>query len=120
MPRDTEDLHRLYHIWEAGNDALLFTRGRSREALDTDRMLRYALVRALEIIGEAAGKITPAFRAQHPAIPWNDMIGMRNRLAHAYFDVNLGVVWYTVHESLPALLALIRPVLLHAGMLKPE
>ena len=82
-----------------------FAKGRSRESLTADRMLLRSLERALEIVGEAAGKVSPEFQSAHPEIPWGDMIGMRNRLIHAYFDINPLIVWSTILSDLPALIA---------------
>ena len=69
-----------------------------------DRMLNLSLVRLLEIIGEAARGISPELREAHPEIEWQKLTGMRDRLIHGYFDVNLDVVWRTVREDLPGLL----------------
>ncbi len=63
--------------------------------------------RALEIIGEAEGRISKKTRKGHPEIPWTEITGMRNRLAHGYFEVNLGKVWDTVHRDPPPLTTMI-------------
>ena len=68
-------------------------------------MLVLSLVKELEIIGEAAGKVSDEIRSQYGAIPWQDISGMRNRLIHAYFDIDLDVVWSTVTKDLPQLKA---------------
>ena len=83
---------------------MTFTKGRFRSDLDTDHMLSLALVRLLEIIGEAARGISPEFREAYPEVAWSQMAGMRDRLIHGYFDVNLDVVWKTVSEDLPVLI----------------
>ena len=88
---------------DSSRDALLFVRGKRREDLDGDRQLQLALVRCIEVIGEAAARITAEFRDAHPEIPWRPIVGTRNRLIHAYFDVNLNVIWQTAREELPAL-----------------
>lgn len=98
------DLIRLRHILDAARKATRFAEGRSREDLDTDEMLNLSLVRLLEIIGEAARAVSPAFREAHQEIVWRKMVGMRDRLIHGYFDVNLDVVWETVTEDLPGLI----------------
>ena len=116
MPRK-EDLNRLYHIWEAATEAMRFVDGRSRVDFDQDRLLKHGLIRLLEIIGEAAANISPAFRDKYDVIPWGVMVGMRNRLIHAYFNVDLNVVWRTVTEDLPELIKVIRPILTAEGML---
>jgi uncharacterized protein with HEPN domain len=71
---------------DATNEALEFVQGKRRSDLDTDRKLVLSLVKELEIIGEAAGKVSAEIRTQYGAIPWQDIGGMRNRLIHAYFD----------------------------------
>ena len=88
---------------DATNEALEFIQGKRRSDLDTDRKLVLSLVKELEIIGEAAGKVSPEIRTQYGAIPWQDISGMRNRLIHAYFDIDLDVVWSTVTKDLPLL-----------------
>ena len=70
-----------------------------------------ATIRSLEVIGEAAKHIPKSIRKQHPDVPWEDMAGMRDKLIHDYFGVNLEVVWRTVKEDLPPLLKTIRNVL---------
>lgn len=103
MPANDEV--RLRHILDSAREALAFVKGRSRPDLDRDHMLSLALVRLLEIIGEAARGVSAAFRERYPEVAWNKMVGMRDRLIHGYFDVNLEVVWQTVAQDLPALIA---------------
>jgi len=81
-----------------------FTEGHCREDLDADRKLSLSLVRLLEIIGEAAKGITAEFRQEHSELPWRSMVGMRDRLIHGYFDINLDIVWKTVINDLPPLI----------------
>ena len=69
-----------------------------------------SVTRRLEIIGEAAGRVSPEFCAGNPEIPWGSMTGMRNRMIHGYDDIDMGVVWNTSQESVPNLLALIEPL----------
>ncbi len=88
----TSDAVRLRHILDAAREAVAFTEGRSRSDLDADHMLSLALVRLLEIIGEAARGVSGAFRDAHPEVAWGKMAGMRDRLIHGYFDVNLDVI----------------------------
>jgi uncharacterized protein with HEPN domain len=106
-----DDGIRLRHILDAAREALGFVRGRSRGDLDHDRQLQWALVKAIEIIGEAAFQMRPAGRAEVAGIPWEDIIGIRHRLVHAYFDINLDILWKTVQEDLPALIAAVEPAL---------
>jgi len=100
-----DDNVRIKHILDAAREAIGFVKDRSRPDLDNDRKLNLALVRLLEIIGEAARGISQEFRRQHPNLPWKSIIGMRDRLIHGYFDVNLDVVWQTATEDLPRLVA---------------
>ena len=103
MPKD--DAIRLRHMLDAAHEARSFARGRSRADLDSDRMLTLALLKCIEIIGEAAAQIGDEMREQHPGIPWKNIIGMRNRLIHAYHDIDLDRVWDTVVDDLPPLIS---------------
>jgi uncharacterized protein with HEPN domain len=109
MVRD--DQVRLRHMLDAAREAVEFARGRNRTELDTNRMLSLSLVRLLEVIGEAAYGISPSFRESHADIAWKQMSGMRNRLIHGYYDVNLDIVWKTVTEDLPVLIKQLENVL---------
>ena len=106
-----DDRVRLQHMLDAANEALTFTQGRMRADLDNDRMLVLSLVRELEIIGEAASKVSRETRSQCRAILWQDITGMRNRLIHAYFDVDLDTIWSTVTKDLPVLKAELERIL---------
>lgn len=85
-----------------------FHRWQDPDDLDADRMLVFALVRAVEIIGEAASRVTSPTRAAAQDIPWSLIVAMRNRLIHGYFEVDRDVVWKTVTQELPALLPQLR------------
>jgi uncharacterized protein with HEPN domain len=102
MPLD--DLIRIRHMRDAASEALSFTAGKTRIALDSDRMLILAIIKELEIIGEAASKVSCETRERFAEIPWQDVVGMRNRLIHGYFDVDIDRVWDTVNIDLPELL----------------
>lgn len=95
---------------EAIESAQEFIQGRSRADLATDRMLLFALTRAVEITGEAASKVSDAGRAELPLLPWQQIVGMRNRLIHAYFDINRNILWDTVSLALPPLLAQLKTI----------
>lgn len=95
------DKVRLRHMVDAANEALSFVADKSKTELETNRALALALVKSIEIFGEAASKVSRELRAQSPEIPWSDIIAMRHRLIHSYFDVNLDIVWQTVTEELP-------------------
>lgn len=77
--------------------------GRTRSDLDTDRVLSLALVRLLEIVGEAAARVSAEARAKYPAIPWSEIVSLRNRLIHGYDAVDMDVLWSIVNIDLPAL-----------------
>jgi uncharacterized protein with HEPN domain len=88
-----------------------FISGRTRADLDTDRMLLFAVVRAIEILGEAAGQISDDIRSHAADLPWRAMVGMRNRIVHAYFDIDADIVWKTAVEEVPGLLPRLRELL---------
>ncbi len=79
------DRIRLCHMLDAAMEAVRFTQNRTRQDLDHDRQLEWALVKAIEIVGEAAGQLSEEAKTRFPDIPWQKMTGMRNRLVHAYF-----------------------------------
>ncbi len=109
MPGD--DLIRLRHRLDASREAVASAAGRSRADLDRDRVWALGLIKCVEIVGEAAGKIGKDLRARHPQVPWAPIVAMRNRLVHAYFDIDPEQVWKAVTEDLPALIAQIEDVL---------
>jgi uncharacterized protein with HEPN domain len=97
----------LDQMLTAANDARGFVDGMSKEDFLADKRTQQAVVMSLVIIGEAAARIMDnhsEFIASNPEIPWRGMRGMRNRVAHGYFDVNLDVVWDTIQTALPDLL----------------
>lgn len=106
-----DDRVRLLHIADALGRALNFVKTRHRDDLDSDPMLGYALMYALQIVGEAASKLSQEIRDHHAEIEWNDIIGMRHRLVHAYVDIDPQVVWQTVTEDAPKLLTQIQAIL---------
>jgi uncharacterized protein with HEPN domain len=105
------DIVRLRHILDAALEAVAFSQGRKREDLDNDRMLSLSRVRLLEITGEAARSVSPAGRDAYPKVVWKKMVGMRDRLIHGYFDVNLDVIGETVTEDLPPLIVQLENIL---------
>jgi uncharacterized protein with HEPN domain len=97
----------LEHIQQAAMDACGFVEGLSKDDFLTDKRTQQAVIMSLVIIGEAATKVMDGFTEftqAHPEVPWRSMRGMRNRIAHGYFDINLDVVWETVQTALPDLL----------------
>lgn len=100
-----DDRIRLRHMLESAKEAQSYLVGRKRADLDHDRMLVHSLVRCIEIIGEAATRVSALGRSETSSIPWPDVVAMRNRLIHAYYDINLDLVWDTVVDDLPPLIA---------------
>ncbi len=98
------ELVRLKHMRDAAKEALSFLNGRTREDLSRDRMLLLALIKEIEIVGEAATQISEESRKALPQIPWPKIVAMRNRLIHAYADVDLSILWDTLTGALPELL----------------
>ncbi|MDH6153219.1 MULTISPECIES: HepT-like ribonuclease domain-containing protein [Paraburkholderia] len=97
----------LDHMQQAATDACGFVKGQAKDHFLEDKRTQRAVVMSLIIIGEAATKVMDRyadFAQAHPEVPWRSMRGMRNRIAHGYFDINLDVVWDTVQTALPELL----------------
>ena len=80
------------------------------DAFRANRMAQLAILKAVEIVGEAAARVSPEFAATHPDIPWRAIIGMRNRLVHEYAGIDLERVWETVQRDVPNLIALLEPL----------
>lgn len=100
-----DDQVRLRHMLDAARTAVGLAAGRSRADLeDQNDPLVHALVRLVSVIGEAAGKLSPAGQSELNEVRWPDLIGMRHRLIHDYFDINLDILWATVQVSLPDLI----------------
>lgn len=99
-----DDRVRLKHMMDAAASAVRFTNGRTRDDLDVDELLTFGLTHAVMIIGEAAARIASSSRSELPEVPWSQIIGMRNRLVHAYFDVDRNILWETVTVAIPDLL----------------
>jgi len=110
MP-NKDDIIRLRHILEAAMDSISFSQDKTRASLDTDKMFRFSLVRCVEVIGEASSKLSDGCQNEFPQIPWNKIINMRNRLIHAYYDINLNILWRTITKDLPPLIAELEKIL---------
>lgn len=103
-----DDRVRVGHMVEAAETVRNFIAGRERGDLDSDRMLLFALVRAVEIIGEAATKVSSEARSTAPSVPWNRIVAMRHRLIHAYFDIDRDILWKTAAEEIPEILPVLQ------------
>lgn len=95
----------------AARDALDFVRDLNAAAFEVSRLHQNAVIRSLEVIGEAAGQVSPDFRQAHPDLPWREMTGMRHRLIHGYAEVRLDVVWRAVQAELPSLIQRLEAIL---------
>jgi len=98
-----EDVVRLRHMLDAAQKAIEFMKNRERTDLDKDEELALAVVRLLEILGEAAKNVSEQCRQEYLTIPWRQIAGTRDRLIHGYFDIDLDVVWKIVSIDLPLL-----------------
>src|SRR5262249_38304959 len=112
------DYVRFQHMLDAALAAISHLEKRSREDLDNNRLLLNGVVRELEILGEAASRVTQDTREAFPKLPWKEMIGLRNRLIHAYFDVNVDTIWLVIKESLPPIIPQLQQILKHFDKLK--
>ncbi|MBI4903835.1 MAG: DUF86 domain-containing protein [Acidobacteria bacterium] len=105
------DCIRLRHMLEAAREAISFVAGKGRADLDENRMLLLSVVKELEIIGEAAARVSTEAKAQCAVLPWPRIVAMRNRLIHGYADVNRDIVWQTVQDALPPLVHVLEKLL---------
>lgn len=106
-----DDLTRVLHMRDSAQEAISFTEGCTREDLDRNRMMALAVVKCIEIIGEAANQVSKITQDLHPEVPWRALIAMRHRTVHGYIDVDYDIVWRVIAEDLPGLIAQLDPVL---------
>jgi uncharacterized protein with HEPN domain len=106
-----EDRVRLQHMLDAALEIQQYVQSSTRKDLDKDRKLVHSLVRLFEIVGEAASQVSEEVREGIPEIPWTVIISMRNRLIHAYFSINLDIVWLTSTEDIPSLIEELKKIL---------
>ena len=111
MTTPTGDLTSLGHMLEVAGWALSITEGRTRRDLNSDLQFFLALSRAIEVIGEAANRVSDTTQSRTPEIPWRRIIGMRNHLAHKYDNINYSTLWLTVQEYVPPMIAEVRGLL---------
>ena len=105
-----DDEVRLRHMLEHAREAVAFVVGKDRSDLEASRMLSLALVRLIEIVGEAANRVSKTRQKKLSQLPWPRIIGMRNRLIHGYDAVDLDIVWQTVTEELPSLITVLEAI----------
>ncbi len=110
MPRRNRTLP-LRHMLDHAREAVVLAQGKSRADLDRDRLLELALVRLLEIVGEAASRVSDEDSAKYHEIPWPQIIGLRNRLIHGYDAVDLDILWQIIEHDLPPLITALETIL---------
>jgi len=101
-PRDEVSMRQML---DHASEAQRLASGRKRDDLDTDRLFHLAMTRLLEIVGEAAGRVSQSCRDQYPIIAWPQIVGPRNRLIHCYDQVDCDILWLIVQDDLPKLIA---------------
>jgi uncharacterized protein with HEPN domain len=106
-----DDIIRVRHMLEFARKAVQFNRGQSRSELDKNEMLAMATVHLVEMLGEASRTVSESFQDKYPEIPWGQISGTRNRLAHGYIDVDLDIIWTIVTRDLPPLIRRLQRVL---------
>ena len=108
-----DDKTRIIHMIESAQSAQEFIADKSFADLRENKQLAFAVIRALEILGEAAAQTSKELRDSYPDIQWRDIISMRNKLIHAYFDINYEIVWSAMKEDIPQLLSQLQKILMN-------
>ena len=109
MSRHDDSVY-LRHMLDHARTAVELATGKERPSLDTEPMLRYALLHLVSIIGEAAAHVSHDYRAKHDGIVWHDIIGMRHKLIHGYEVVDLDILWKTIEDDIPALIGKLKAI----------
>lgn len=110
MPRH-DDIIAFRHMLDHAREAVDMIAGKKPGDLSRERMLELSLIRLVEVIGEAAARVSPVGQAKCPEIPWREVVGIRNRLIHGYDSVDLDVLWDTIELDLPPLIAQLEKIL---------
>lgn len=110
-----DPLVRVRHMLDHAREAVALAGPRCRQDLDADRVFSLALVRLMEIVGEAAARVPEEFREQHPQVPWRDMADLRNRLIHGYDSINHDILWAIVKGELPPLVTQLESIITREG-----
>jgi uncharacterized protein with HEPN domain len=105
------DCQRLHDIVDALDWVMIAVRGRTEDQFTGDEMLRYAVAQQLTVVGEAAARLSSELIQKYPAIPWADIVGLRNILVHQYFGVHWPLVWQTATDDVPVVLERVREIL---------
>jgi len=106
-----DDRIRFQHMLDLAKEAVEMIAGKSRGDLKYERILEHALVRVVEIIGEAAARVSQETQQEYPQIPWQEIIGMRNQLIHGYDSIDANILWDTIEIDLPSLISLLEKIL---------
>lgn len=106
--RDYRDY--LQDILSSINDIVSFTENMTFDSFKEDKKTMYAVTRCIEVLGEAAKKIPKSIRDKYPSVPWKEMVGMRNKMIHEYFGVDVKILWQTVKGDIPSLKPLIQEI----------
>jgi len=109
-----DDIVYVGHMLDTARKATHKLKGKTRKEFDSDENLRLALAHLLQIIGEAANRVSREFKSDHAGIPWEDIIGMRHKVVHDYLNVDQNVIWKTVTEELAPLVVRLE------SLVKPE
>jgi uncharacterized protein with HEPN domain len=99
-----DDRIRLQHMLDYAREAVSMTKGRKRKDLECERMLELSLIRLIELVGEAAARVSNEGREENTTIPWPQVVGMRNRLIHGYDQVDHDILWDTIEIDMPPLI----------------
>ncbi|GAB6269384.1 MAG: DUF86 domain-containing protein [Smithella sp.] len=99
-----DDKIRLQHMLDAAQEAVTFFNSLNGENIGNNRLVSYAIIRLIEVVGEAATQISKEYKNSHQELPWAQIVGMRNRIVHAYFDIDYSLVESTVKHDFPALI----------------
>ena len=102
---------RVRHMLDHTREAVEMVKGKTRADLDADRQLNLALVRLVEVIGEAANRVPDDFRSRHPQVPWRQTVGMRNRMVHGYDVIDFDILWSVLQKDLPSLIEALEKIL---------
>jgi uncharacterized protein with HEPN domain len=115
IPNREDDITKVRHMLDFAQKAVSFNRGRKRADLDSNEMLAMATIHLVEMLGEASRFVSEVLRDRYPEIPWVQISGTHNRLAHGYIDVDLDIIWTIVRKDLPSLIRQLRHVLKEEG-----